>query len=288
MFDASNRDCAMRLLVFSDLHCEMQRVRFPDRAPEGADVIVIAGDLDAADEVEHALEFLFERYRMPIVFVPGNHEFYVSPERSGLDRGLVTDRARMGDAILRMRAAGTPVHFLDDSEVVIDGVRFLGSTLWTDFAFDRDAEEEGFSPEQIASRNMRIARAVMADYHAIRDLTATDVLAMHEASHTFLCRSLAQDFAGPTVCVSHHVPHPLGEPEIYRDAIGNAYFTNSAAAFGDILESGHGPDLWIYGHTHHAVDVEVGRTRLLCNPYGYAGRADEQDNGFLWELTADV
>jgi hypothetical protein len=47
-------------------------------------------------------------------------------------------------------------------------------------------------------------------------------------------------------------------------------------------------NLWIYGHTHHAVDVRLGRTRLLCNPYGYQRRPDEQKNGFSWETTVDV
>lgn len=278
----------MRLWVWSDTHDEMQTVRRPARAPEGAEVLVIAGDLNAADEVEHDLGFLYELYKLPIVFVPGNHEFYVSPERSGLDRSLITDRARMGDAILRMRAAGTPVHFLDDSQVIIDGVRFLGATLWTDFAYDPEEALSGTSPADIAVQNMTFARASMQDYHLIRGLHPAAVLDMHEKSRDYLRAELAKPFDGPSVVVTHHVPHPAAEPEFYRGAYGNCYFTSSAAPFGDILESGNGPDLWIYGHTHQAVDVQLGRTRLLCNPYGYKFRRDEMGNGFFWELTADV
>jgi hypothetical protein len=31
------------------------------------------------------------------------------------------------------------------------------------------------------------------------------------------------------------------------------------------------PALWIHGHTHESCDYQIGRTRVVCNPYGYAG-----------------
>ena len=54
----------------------------------------------------------------PTLYVPGNHEFY----GSSID-------ATLRD--LRVLSAGTSVCVLDDDELVVDGVRFLGSTLWT-------------------------------------------------------------------------------------------------------------------------------------------------------------
>ena len=276
----------MRLWIWSDLHLEMQNVRIPNDAPAGVDVIVIAGDLAHADELRSELEYISDRYELPIVFVPGNHEFYVGQGQSGLRRGVEADRRRMGLITLKSHMMSNRVYVLDDSEVVIDGVRFLGSTLWTDFAFDRAAEAEGYPPDEIAAENMRFAHMSMMDYRRIPGIDAAAVLAMHRTSRDYLCRELAQEFAGPTVVVSHHVPHPAGEPPIYRNEPGNCYFTNSAGAFGKILESVRGPDLWIYGHTHYPVDVEIGRTRLLCNPHGYRGRED--GNGFNWGVTVDV
>ncbi|MGQ2909181.1 MAG: metallophosphoesterase [Aliihoeflea sp.] len=276
----------MRVWIWSDTHTEMQSVRLPDSAPAGMDVLVIAGDLAHADEVEFELEYLAGRYELPIVFVPGNHEFYVDPHRSFLHRGVAIDRDTMQRINAKSRSWAKPVHVLDDSQVVIDGVRFLGATLWTDFAFDRAAEAEGYSPEEITVENMKFARMSMQDYHRIPGLDAARVLEMHRTSRDFLCRQLAHDFAGRTVVVSHHVPHPSAEPPIYRNEPGNGYFTNSAGAFGEILEAGRGPDLWIFGHTHYPIDVEIGRTRLLCNPHGYRGRED--GNGFDWGVVADV
>lgn len=276
----------MRVWIWSDTHTELQSVRLPDSVPAGADVLVIAGDLAHADEIEFELEYLAGRYELPIVFVPGNHEFYVDRHRSGLDRGLDADRRRMQGINELSQNWARPVHVLDDSDVVIDGVRFLGSTLWTDFAFDRAAEAEGYSPDEIAVENMKFARMSMMDYRLIPGLDAAAVLDMHRKSRDYLCRELAHDFVGRTVVVSHHVPHPSGEPPVYRNEPGNGYFTNSTGAFGEILESGRGPDLWIYGHTHYPANVEIGRTRLLCNPHGYRGRED--GNGFSWDVVADV
>ena len=59
----------------------------------------------------------------PVLFVPGNHEFYNG------------ERTRTLKA-LREAAVGTNVHLLDRDEVVLNGVRFLGTTLWTDFELD--------------------------------------------------------------------------------------------------------------------------------------------------------
>ena len=28
--------------------------------------------------------------------------------------------------------------------------------------------------------------------------------------------------------------------------------------------------LWIHGHTHESFDYEIGKTRVICNPRGYA------------------
>ncbi|ABS13427.1 metallophosphoesterase [Brucella anthropi] len=67
----------MKLWIWSDVHNELQDVAYPTReeAPD-CDVIMIAGDLNAAPDLHITLEFLIRRYEKPIIYVPGNHEFY--------------------------------------------------------------------------------------------------------------------------------------------------------------------------------------------------------------------
>lgn len=64
---------------------------------------------------------------------------------------------------------------------------------------------------------------------------------------------LARHHDGPTIVVSHHLPHPASLPEPHTDLVMD-----------------RGPDLWVHGHVRRAADYEVGRTRVICNPRGHA------------------
>jgi Icc-related predicted phosphoesterase len=41
-----------------------------------------------------------------------------------------------------------------------------------------------------------------------------------------------------------------------------------------ILE--HQPRLWINCHTHESFDYEIGKTRVVCNPRGYASTEENK------------
>jgi hypothetical protein len=116
--------CSMRLRVFSDLHLEFERF---DPPAVDADVVVLAGDIGTRT---HGLTWALQTFDVPVVYVPGNHEFY-----GGATPHLVHK--------LKAMAAGTHVHVLDEDAVVIGGVRFLGATMWTDFQlFGREHRDE--------------------------------------------------------------------------------------------------------------------------------------------------
>ncbi|MHB9051189.1 MAG: metallophosphoesterase, partial [Thiomonas delicata] len=59
----------MRLQLLSDLHLETETFS-PQPAP-GADVLVLAGDIDA----QHTGLDRFAEWPVPVLFVAGNHEF---------------------------------------------------------------------------------------------------------------------------------------------------------------------------------------------------------------------
>ena len=103
----------MKLNILSDLHLGFGAFETPQN---DADAVILAGDISRPREAAAwAL-----RLGKPVLYVPGNHEFY----DASIDDAL---------AELKRLCAGTPVHVLDDKEIVLDGVRFLGTTLWTDF-----------------------------------------------------------------------------------------------------------------------------------------------------------
>lgn len=254
----------MRLHVLSDIHTEQAPY---EPRPAGADVIVLAGDIGRGTEgIAWARRWAQNGGdERPILYVAGNHEFY--------GHSLPT---LIGE--LREAAAGSSVHVLENDEVVIDGVRFLGCTLWSDF--DSDGRERRV-------RTMALCQRVVNDYRQIRfgresrALTAHDTRALHVASRDWLATQLARPHAGPTVVLTHHAPLLRWRlPEGPMRAVAGAFASDLTALMGIDRVT-----LWIYGHTHRAADLEVGGTRVLSNPRGYR---EERVEGFDRGLVAEV
>ena len=113
----------MRLYVTSDWHLEEQPLwTFPAEMPD-FDVAVIAGDLErgivAAIRQIRSAPALKDK---PVVFVPGNHDF---------DEAVFQDVIAEG---LAFAAEYPNIHVLHRRSITIAGVRFVGATLWTDYA----------------------------------------------------------------------------------------------------------------------------------------------------------
>lgn len=237
----------MRLHVLSDLHLE--RGGGPPPAAD-ADVLVLAGDIGpGAAGLRAAAAWWHER---PIVYVCGNHEPYghALPDI-------------IGELRTAARAFDGRVHVLECDEVVLGGTRFLGCTLWSDFAVAGVRQRE---------RAMAVCGDLVNDYAQIawspaaRALEPTDTLRLHRAARRWLEHRLAVPHAGPTVVVTHHGPLPPREP------IADPLWQALAGAFVSDLRTLMGADraaLWIHGHTHRRIDVAVRGTQVLSNPRGY-------------------
>jgi Icc-related predicted phosphoesterase len=232
----------MKLHIQSDLHTE-----FADFVPPetDADAVILAGDIGVGVEgVRWAARHYPDR---PVIYVPGNHEFY------GHDIDLTAEfRA----------AAPDNITVLSDDVLVLDGVRFLGSTLWTDFNLHGEGEA-WFARER--------ARRCMNDFVRIRQgghkFRPEDSVVLHEASRTWLMGQLEQAFDGPTVVVTHHLPALKSiAPGYANDPLNPAF----ASRLEGVIER-YQPTLWIHGHTHDSCGYELFQSRVVCNPRGYPG-----------------
>jgi predicted phosphodiesterase len=229
----------MRLHILSDLHLEADPAfRPPDT---GADLLILDGDIAPGTDGLAA----FASHPGPVIYVPGNHEYYHS------------DLTTAG-AYLRRYAAATGIHFLDCGELVWDGVRFLGATLWTNF--------ELYGIQTIDDAYAHAARQIL-DFHRImhrdRLLIPADTVDFHRDAVAWLAASLNQPFAGPTVVITHHAPHPASiHPRWANNPVNPAFVSDLTPLMGKAC-------LWIHGHTHDSFDYEVAGTRVVCNPKGY-------------------
>jgi Icc-related predicted phosphoesterase len=240
----------MKIQIASDLHLEFSAdfrahgvrsahaMRPPGLAPSpDADVLVIAGDI-------HAGTAAFETFRdwpVPVLYVAGNHEAY------GLGWTQTIDACRA--------ASDGRVRFLERDGVVIDGVRFLGATLWTDY--------ELFASRHPRDAAMEIVGDALADYRRIGDFIPTTALEEHRTARAWLAQELARSFAGPTVVITHHGVHPQSVHRRYGDDPVSAGFVSDLS---DLLPKA---DLWIHGHVHDSFDYRVAGTRVVVNPRGY-------------------
>lgn len=253
----------MKLWVVSDLHIEFRRrMGLPSLVPPAAaDVLVLAGDIDVGTEgLTWALEGLKGR---PVVYVHGNHEYYRH------DWFRLVDRARD-------LTAGTPVRFLENEAREIDGVRFVGATLWTDFKLFGDARE---------SEAIEACRLVLYDFRKIAALTADAWKLRHAQSRAFLEDELVGRDNSRTVVVTHHLPSWKSVSPRYAQDTSSAGFATDLAALIEETQ----PALWIHGHTHDSFDYTIGRTRVVCNPAGYPLPDGKLENAaFQPELLVEI
>jgi predicted phosphodiesterase len=240
----------MRIWILSDLHLESSTWRPPTSMKGRGDVVVLAGDVHGrlSRSVEWAaLERLpggaFEG--MEVILVPGNHEFYFFD---------IDAEALAG----RRAAKETGIHLLDCGEAVIDGVRFLGCSLWTDYALYGDAP----AAMNAAARGINDHRLITRQG---KRFAPADALDRHVSEKIWLAGALARKHDGPTVVVTHHcVSRRSVHPKWGKVPISAAFSSNL-----DGLVEGSGAALWVHGHTHDSFDYMLGGTRVICNPKGY-------------------
>ena len=235
----------MKIQIASDLHLEFLQGLFPGERlispAAGADILVLAGDIANGTQ---AIE-LFKNWPMPVLYLAGNHEFY----------GAEIEQVR---ADLRDAAAGTSITFLDNDVADFGGVRFLGTTLWTDYRLELNRTQRHL---------MENAQLRISDHRRIKcrngQFTAERALAEHELSRAWLEQGLAKPYDGTTVVVSHHGPHPLSvHPRYAGEALNAAFVSN----LSELLPKA---SLWIHGHVHDSFDYRVGQCRVVANPRGY-------------------
>jgi predicted phosphodiesterase len=235
----------MKLHILSDLHLGQGALELP---ATDADVIVLAGDIARpAEAVAWA-----SRLGKPVLYVLGNHEFY---------GGSIEGTAAQFKAL----AAGTPVELLDDETRMIGNVRFIGSTLWTDFLLFGEGEQRDAAMAG-ATRFMRDYSRIKKGDGAAGVLAPQDTAALFQRHSAWLARTLAQPHDGPTVVITHHSPSTGSIHPRFEGSLLNACFVSRA----EHLLAGGRAALWIHGHTHDSFDYTVDGTRVVCNPRGYA------------------
>lgn len=255
----------MRAWIISDLHYSPTDALMgvPFWVPD-ADICICAGDISENISMSIACLRRDIEPHMPVVLVLGNHDYYNSSIEFALERA-------------RREIEGTHIHLLENQSIEMAECRFIGATLWTDFAVSV-GDDEHVPPEERRTKAFGLVPYLMADFECIFRsdprrpgenglITVQEILKRHIASRSFIDRELEKPFGGRTFVVTHHAPLIQS-----FDARFFGHVTN--AAFGSDLSdliARRRPSVWIHGHIHRFRDYMADGTRVICNPRGYGG-----------------
>lgn len=254
----------MELVLMSDLHLEFGDHPYTFDKDDSSRVLVLAGDITVGTKHAQFVETMAENFSH-VVMVLGNHEFYhnelnsIRNEWQNLDQKI------------------SNLHVLDDSTILIDGVRFVGGTLWSDMN-----SGDWFTIQK--------ARQVMNDYHTIRiidevqeecnpysavpkydengsrKLRPHDTIFLHKKTVQFIGNELSKPHDGKTVVVTHHLPLNECVHSKYRGDTLNGAYASDLRHFFEHFEF----DMWLHGHTHESIDFnDIYGKKVKCNPKGY-------------------
>lgn len=281
----------MKIQIVSDLHLEFNPELTVDNA--GADVLILSGDICVAEHLRRnpveihgdvtdlsaivtnggysrdarCYRQFFDKVSNEfeaVFYVMGNHEHY-----SGLWN-------RTADVLREELEPYRNIYLLENEWINLNGVRFAGTTLWTDL--NKRDPITMHSVKDMMSDYRAITINNNGDYHRLRPM---DTVQAHERAVEFL-KLAYETWQGPMVVVGHHCPTMYSCHEQYRDQ-----FIMNGAFYSDLLSFIEERDrikLWTHGHTHKAFDYIAGNTRVVCNPYGYPDEIHEYNPALVVEI----
>jgi Icc-related predicted phosphoesterase len=274
----------MRVNVISDLHLEFAPLQLP-----GGDVLILAGDVCELRSLKKDItakkppdwklatgkEWRFQRFfevecakYSRVLYVLGNHEYY----HGRFDKTLVDLRSLLPSNIT----------IIQDEVVDLDGVVFLGSTLWTDM-------NKGDPLTMWTARNSVNDFKCITHHYAHANtygkLRPEITVAAHRKSVDYMRSALAQRVQDKIVVISHHAPTELSVAPAYKSehAMNGAYRSDLSEFILDHPQI----KVWVHGHMHDVCDYTIGATRVLANPRGYNGhesRALYFDPSFYFDI----
>lgn len=244
----------MKIQVISDVHAEFHPdggKGFWEDFPVVGDVLVIAGDLGSHRHITDNLGWAAAKFPH-VVYVTGNHEYWGANGYDVIKKNIEAAQFEHPN-----------IHWLLDTIVEIDGVRFLGNTMW----FKGDGMAQIYEHQWSDFRRIK---------HGVQWIYKANIRTQ---------RFLRDNVRKGDVVVTHHLPcdqsiHPRFRtgPNTWQNMF---YFCDMSELILD-----QEPAAWIHGHTHDFNSYNLGKTRVVSNPHGYIGYEKVQ-NCFL-EFCIDV
>ena len=270
----------MKIAVCSDLHLEFGGLILTNT--DNADVLILSGDICVAKDLlelgspmskSEAIHDFFKNCSdefKHVIYVAGNHEHYHGDYRDTL-RDLKYNLHYLQN-----------LYILDKETVTLEGVTFIGGTLWTDMN-----DEDPMTLQTIGSMmndfrcvknsNKKVSfRDADGNFHErVAKFSPEDAVEDHKKTLDYIRHVVRDKNNQKFVVVGHHAPSKLStHPRYQNETLMNGGYSSDLSQF--ILDNPQ-IKLWCHGHTHEPFDYVIGETRIVCNPRGYIGYEDRAD-----------
>ena len=218
----------------SDIHLGYQDQNF-DFPVTDSDVLILAGDVCVGFRAIEFAQLIADRHGKPVLFVAGNHEYYMN------------DYQKLHQRFRDFSDKSENVFFLDCDVFELEGVRFLGTTLWTDYLLGGHYAQDDLM--YVAGNSLN--DHVYINYGDEGAFKPSHALAIHKNARAFLEAELAKDYDGKTVVITHHAPSlRCVHPKFGINKVAGAFMSDC----DDLIEMA---DLWVYGHVHANTEANL-------------------------------
>lgn len=241
-------------------------------APENTDIVVLAGDIGMGDK---GIKWAADMFKgLPIIYVPGNHEYY----RHDIEDNL----------IIKNTADKLGIHYLENESIILEGIRFLGCTLWTDFNKIDDLKSAEVitllndyhyisSKKWWESKNnnkkdaLKFIGETKLSKYTFNEFSPAVAYQKHCDSVRWLDQCLCDDYQGRTVIVSHHAPSYKSLTQSITDEPGfdleDYHYVAYASDLDDlIIKHNDKINFWLHGHVHQSSNYSIGDVNIISNP----------------------
>lgn len=201
----------MNFLICSDLHLEFlnknERQIFFLPLAKKCENIILAGDFSCFQYLQKDIKLLTNHFKN-VLFVPGNHEYYNSSFQET-------------DDLLNNLTVNIPnFHLLNNNMISINGINFIGSTLWFPELIDNILHEKRLS-----------------DFKTIKDFKK-EIYNKNAESVEFLKNTISEG----DVVIIHHLPSYRSVSNKYKTSDLNRFFVCNM----EKLIEEKNPKIWIH------------------------------------------
>lgn len=248
----------MKIQIVSDLHLEFAENKGRFKVNKKADLLIIAGDLGCGHDRQ--LDFIKSvSSQVPTILILGNHDPMWSTLKETKEFWNNVDLKGF--------------YFLDNQTIEINGIHFIGSTLWSDL--NKDPVNSLYIMKNIADY-----KAIYKDEAHKSFVNISDLQDEFEKSLEFVNEELQKSYPRK-VLITHHLPTYASVSEKYLTSRANAAF---ATDLTNMLLYSTGLELCAHGHTHETLNYKLGDLHVVCNPLGYPHENNQYTNNFLIEI----